>query len=113
GAHGRQLRLGQRPADPLRPRRDAAGRTAGGALAERPGRGLQGRAGGDLHDVARGERSRGTLIRTLPALLLLGLLAAPAAPPVPAIPAVDTSAMEPAVRAQLDAARRSLEEAIQ
>jgi tetratricopeptide (TPR) repeat protein len=54
--------------------------------------------------------------RILSALLLAGLLALPAsaaAPDLLAVPAVDTAAMEPAVREQLEAARRSLEGAIQ
>jgi tetratricopeptide (TPR) repeat protein len=48
------------------------------------------------------------LIRTVPALLLLGLLLIGATP----VPLIDTSAMEPAVREQIDTERKALEAAI-
>src|SRR6185295_51084 len=117
GARGRQLRLGQRPARSFRAGGSRTDRQDRGPLAERPGRGVEGRRGGDLHDAARGERNGGAMnciLRTaLPLLAGLALLPAVHArpPDLLPIPPVDTSAMEPEVRAQIEAERRSLAEA--
>ena len=52
------------------------------------------------------------MIRTVPCLLLLGLLLMGVAPSLLPVPPIDTSAMEPAVREQIETERKDLEAAI-
>jgi tetratricopeptide (TPR) repeat protein len=52
------------------------------------------------------------LIRTLPCLLLIGLLLFGAAPALLPVPPIDTAAMEPAVREQIETERKALEGAV-